>query len=243
MSNYDTFAPFYDSVFGDRKEVALLLEKLLKRHNPRARQVLEMGCGSGSMMKVLSRRFALTGVDSSAGMIAEARKKVPRATSLVADITDFDLHRTFDAVICPFDTINHVTDFGAWKKVFRNAHKHLAPNGVFIFDVNTELKMERYRLEPAAADITPNKIAIVDVAKKKQHHYLVQLKLLERVRGETFRHHELNIPEIVVPTPRIIRELTKLFGKVYTVDPDRVRPTANTEELFFVCSEPKRLGV
>jgi SAM-dependent methyltransferase len=241
MSNYDTFAPFYDSVFGDRKEVALLLEKLLRRHNPKARHILEMGCGSGSMMKFLSRRFALTGVDSSAGMIAQARKKVPNATSLVADITDFDLGKTFDAVICPFDTINHVTDFVAWKKVFRNAHKHLAPDGVFIFDVNTEPKMERYRLEPAAADLTRDKIAIVDVTREKRFHYLVQLKLLERVRGETFRHHELNIPEIVVPAPRIMRELTKLFGKVSTVDPERGRPTAKTEELFFVCTKPKRI--
>jgi SAM-dependent methyltransferase len=239
MSNYDTFAPFYDAVLGDRKEVAMLLEKLLRRRNPKARNLLEMGCGSGSMMQFLSQRFVLTGVDSSAGMIAQARKKVPNATSLVADITDFDLGKTFDAVICPFDTINHVTDFAAWKKVFRNAHRHLAKDGVFIFDVNTEAKMERYRLEPAAADVTRDKIAIVDVTRKKQYHYLVQLKLLERLRGETFRHHELNIPELIVPVPRIMRELTKLFGKVYTVDPERSRPTAKTEELFFVCTKPK----
>jgi hypothetical protein len=62
--------------------------------------------------------------------------------------------------------------------------------------------MERYRLEPAAADITRDNIAIVDVTRNKQYHYLVQLKLLERVRGETFLHHELNIPEIVVPHAR-----------------------------------------
>ena len=123
--------------------------------------------------------------------------------------------------------------------MFRNAHRHLAADGVFIFDANTEPKMERYRLEPAAADITRDNIAIVDVTRNKQYHYLVQLKLLERVRGDTFCHHELNIPEIVVPTPRIMRELTKLFGKVYTVDPERSRPTAKTEELFFVCAKPR----
>jgi SAM-dependent methyltransferase len=239
MNSYDSFASHYDAVVGDRQEVARFLRALLKRYMPRARSLLELGCGSGSMLELLTKSYRCTGIDLSPGMIKVAKRKAPRARLMVGDITEFSLSERFDAILCPFDTINHVTSFPKWKKVFERVHSHLAPNGVFIFDVNTEAKMERYRTEPPFAEISKNEISVVDVHRVRRFRYEVHLHRMTREQGALFRHHDLRIPEIVVPTPTILRELSKLFRKVTLIDPDRKKPSEETEELFFVCQQPR----
>ncbi len=48
---------------------------------------------------------------------------------------------------CVFDSINHVRRFSDWKKVFSRVHEHLLPGGCFLFDINTERKLERHIVE------------------------------------------------------------------------------------------------
>jgi SAM-dependent methyltransferase len=239
MSHYDNFAEHYDAVVGEREDVAVFLQKLLRQYAPRAKTLLELGCGSGSMLKLLSRRYKARGIDLSARMIEVAKKKAPKAKVSVGDITKFSFDERYDAIICPFDTINHVTSFPAWKRVFANAHRHLNPGGVFIFDVNTEAKMERYATEPVFAEIMEDEVSIVDVQRIRRFRYLVNLRLFRRVKGEVYRNHEVLIPELVVPTKQILTELSKYFRRVTMVDPDRKSPTEETEELFFVCQGPR----
>jgi hypothetical protein len=110
---------------------------------------------------------------------------------------------------------------------------------VFIFDVNTEAKMERYAIEPVFAEIMDDEISIVDVQRVRRYRYLVNLRLLKRIKGDTYRNHEVLIPEIVVPTQVILKELSTYFKRVTLVDPDRKAPSHETEELFFVCQDPR----
>jgi SAM-dependent methyltransferase len=239
MSRYDSFAPFYDHVVGPRGEVASLLIRLIKRYRRGARSVLELGCGSGSMLRDLSRQFATTGIDNSAAMLRIARRKAPRATVVLGDIVRFDLARQFDAVLCPFDTINHITRLADWRRVFRNAHRHLKPGGVFIFDVNTEYKMESYRSDPVTADVEADVVSMVQVERLRRFRYVVLLKIFRRERGDVFRLNEMRLPELVVPTSTILKELSVYFKRVTLLDPDRRRPNAHTEELYFVCRDPR----
>jgi SAM-dependent methyltransferase len=239
MKNYDTFAEHYDTVVGERRDVASFLRQILDTFAPHTDTVLELGCGSGSMLKVLSRYYQTTGIDRSSGMLSIAHRKAPKARLLHSDITDFEVDQRFDAIVCPFDTINHVTTLKGWRRVFENAHRHLAPGGIFVFDVNTETKMERYRLEPAAADLAEDSVAIVDVRRTARHRYQVMHKVFKRVRGNRFVLHEMEIPEFIVPTEKILAEIKPLFRKVVVLDPDRRRPCSSSEELFFVCQSPR----
>ncbi len=82
---------------------------LLEERLPAAAAVLELGCGTGaSTMKRLAARFAVTGVDISGRSIELARRAVPEATFLLADMTTLDLPpAAFDAVTA-FYSITHV---------------------------------------------------------------------------------------------------------------------------------------
>jgi SAM-dependent methyltransferase len=191
------------------------------------------------MLQLLTKHFRTVGIDNSKGMLAIARQKAPKAKLLLRDITKFDLSQRFDAILCPFDTINHIPNFEGWKRVFANAHRHLNPGGVFIFDVNTEHKMEEYRTDPVTADVEPHIVSMVQVERTRRFHYNVILKIFRRIKGDRFKLDEMVLPELVVPTEKILRELGKYFRTVTLVDADRRRPSAETEELYFVCRNPR----
>jgi cyclopropane fatty-acyl-phospholipid synthase-like methyltransferase len=76
---------------------------------PPGATVLELGCGVGvPTTQRLAQRFAVTGVDISAQQIALARRNVPTATFVQADMAALDFpSASFDAVAA-FYSIIHV---------------------------------------------------------------------------------------------------------------------------------------
>lgn len=63
--------------------------------------VLDVGCGSGRPMAaaLLERGFRVTGVDSSANLIAHATAELPRGRFLQADMRGLDLGETFAGLL------------------------------------------------------------------------------------------------------------------------------------------------
>jgi SAM-dependent methyltransferase len=172
-------------------------------------------------------------------MLRIARAKAPRARLHHGDISDFSLDRRFDVVLCPFDTINHVTSFSKWRRVFERAHSHLERDGVFIFDVNTEYKLECYAEEPSLTENTDSCLSMIEVRKRRRYHYDIVLKRFERRKNGLFKLNTMVLPELVVPTERILKALGVYFSSVTMVDPDRRRPNDQTDDLFFICRAPR----
>jgi SAM-dependent methyltransferase len=102
---FDGHAPQYDEnafTKHTRAEVDFLIGELGLR--PGA-AILDVGCGTGRHAIELARRgFAVTALDISAGMLAEARRRAEAAavevTWLEEDATRFAFASEFDAVIC-----------------------------------------------------------------------------------------------------------------------------------------------
>ena len=74
---------------GDRVEHGAYLRGLIEKHHPQARDVLELACGTGSVLKQLQDDYQVTGVDRSEEMLAIASAKVPQARLVVGDMTRF----------------------------------------------------------------------------------------------------------------------------------------------------------
>lgn len=239
MRDYNSFAPFYDIAMGDRKEVAVELVKIFKEHHPRAKSLLEFGCGTGSLIKHLSKRYECVGIDRSSGMVKEARKKVPSCTFSVGDITAVTGIGHFDIVLCAFDTINHITEFSLWKKVFKNAHAHLNDKGIFVFDINTEKKLTRYFEEPPFAEIKKGNTSVFEVFKRPRGRFDIVVQVFKKRADSLFSMKEMVVHEATFPVPRIVRELSKYFGSVHILDLERPTPNSESEELYFICSKPK----
>ena len=62
-------------------------------------RILDVGCGTGHLTSAIAETGAeVTGIDSSAEMIATARAAYPNINFIVADASDFHFDETFDAV-------------------------------------------------------------------------------------------------------------------------------------------------
>ena len=88
-----------------------LLAGISRECVPERANVLEIGCGTGTILSTLKPSRGV-GVDISPRMISIAAAKFPHLTFLVADAEVFDPQETFDYVIVP-DVVEHLSDVGA----------------------------------------------------------------------------------------------------------------------------------
>ena len=99
---------------------------------PDGAAVLDLGCGSGlPSTAALAQRCNVTGVDISASQIALARRQVPGATFLIADITQVQLPASSFAAVTAFYSIIHVPR-EEHAALFRNVTRWLKPGGYFL---------------------------------------------------------------------------------------------------------------
>jgi SAM-dependent methyltransferase len=240
MANYTQFAPFYDAVMGDRKEATGFLLSLVREYHPNARKVLELACGTGSVLQHFGKRYELYGVDLSSNMLAVARKKVPRAILSCQNMVSFRLQQRFDVIFCVYDSINHVLSFSDWKRTLANAHKHLAQPGIFIFDINTQKKLARHIAEPAWFHPFGANFLVIKVSDAGGRVSNWNIKVFEHSKRNQYLLHEEDIKEVSFPKERIIRAVRSRFSGVNVIDPDRDQPEKKGERLYFVCKKLDR---
>ncbi|MEL7185912.1 MAG: class I SAM-dependent methyltransferase [Pseudomonadota bacterium] len=101
--------------------------------------LLELGCGTGRVLLNSARTGEeCIGLDASTEMLEVLRQKnLPENVELVhGRIEDLDLgDRRFRLITAPFRTMQHVLDPQSQLAALENIRRHLAPGGVFAFDV------------------------------------------------------------------------------------------------------------
>jgi SAM-dependent methyltransferase len=235
MEQYGKFGRFYDAVMGSRAESAAFIRNLIRRHKPEAKTLLELACGTGAVLERLSEYYQVAGLDISIEMLSVARKKLPGAPLVQADMVTFELGQKFDVIISVFDSINHILNFADWGRVFRRVARHLAPGGLFLFDINTERKLRRNILEPAWVKPFDGHLLIMDVTDAGRGVSNWNIKVFERQTKDIYKLFEEDIQEVSFPVERIREALLEIFKSVKIVDPGRRRPSDMSETLYFLC--------
>ena len=140
MSVYEDQAHLYDIAFS--WDVGDEVEWLLMKLGPDVRVIVEPGCGSGRMFPdFVKHGVDVIGVDCSETMLRRAAERMarldlPKPTTLCADMTDFDLSRTFDGAICPINTFGYLlTRERALAHLECVAH-HLPPGRKYLLQVD-----------------------------------------------------------------------------------------------------------
>jgi SAM-dependent methyltransferase len=114
-------------------EVDRILHEIRAR-NPRARSLLDVGCGTGRLLCLLDGEMDVYGIDLDASLLEVARTKCPDAVLQQADMKTFRLGRRFDAVICMFSTIAYATTEEGLRSSVARIADHLAPGGVVVIE-------------------------------------------------------------------------------------------------------------
>lgn len=212
---YDRFAAFYDQVMDDPAPRAERVQALIDRFRPGAASLLELGCGTGSILARLPSVGSLTGLDRSPEMLAVAAAKVPGARLVAGDMAEFALGERYDVIICVFDSLNHLLTFDRWRSMFGAVHRHLADGGLFVFDVNTVGELRRLGEEPPWVYEFDDGLAIIEVsygeAGMAEGMSSWDIRIFEQTGHDRYRLHRQQIGELAVPLERVRSALEGQF--------------------------------
>lgn len=231
---YKTFPQFYDAVMGDMSTKVDFFKSLIEKHHPDAMSVLEIACGTGTLIEGLSKQYTVTGLDLSPEMIDVAKQKLPESDMRVGDMTNFDMNERFDVVMCVFDSINHLPELSMWTATFEKSAKHLNDNGLFIFDFNTETILKTKASEHTWVREFDSNIMLMKVYGEEET-YRWNVRIFENLGDNNFKLHEDNIHEVVFETKLITEELEKYFDVLEVVNKNNEAPKDETERPFYVC--------
>jgi len=152
-SDHDGFEPEYfpqlaeveDQYFWFRVRARIVLDAI-QRFFPAARSVLEVGCGTGSVLAAIRRRLpevALSGSDVFVEGLKVAAPRVPDARLLQFDARRVPFVEEFD-VICALDVLEHVVEDDL---VLSQAWQAIRPGGGIV------LTVPQHRVLWSAADV------------------------------------------------------------------------------------------
>lgn len=109
------------------------------------RRVLEIGCGTGQITSRLhALGWTMIGIDASEDMVDIARRKYRGPQFVHMSLPDnqlLGLERFSSAIAC-FDTVNYLAAPGLLDRAFELIGQCLFPDALFIFDTNTQYKLE-----------------------------------------------------------------------------------------------------
>jgi SAM-dependent methyltransferase len=133
---YDRFVPFYDDMFAlkDYAGETDYLVEVIRRHDPTARSLLDVACGTGRHLEYLRREFEVEGLEVNPSFLSIARHRLPGVMLHEGDMTGFDLSRTFDVVTVLFSSIAFVRTVAAMERSIEALARHVTPGGLLLVE-------------------------------------------------------------------------------------------------------------
>lgn len=215
MTVFGKYSSYYNLLYRDKDYAgeAEYVHNLIKRHCPKAKNILDLGCGTGKHDFLLADKgYAVTGVDLSEDMLAVANENLSSSGSTLSfihgDIRTVRLNRKFDVVISLFHVLSYQTTNEALRAAIETAKIHLNEGGIFIFDCWYGPAVLTDKPTVRVKRLEDDLISVVRIAEPVMHHndnivdvnytVFIKDKSNEGVEGikETHRMRYLFKPEI-----------------------------------------------
>jgi SAM-dependent methyltransferase len=136
VSDFYDYPDLYDALLPVSAHVPFYVDVAQQQ----AGAVLELACGTGLLtIPIAQRGFPAVGLDRSRAMLDAAKRRASaqnaRVTFLQGDMRDFALRRNFKLIFVARNSLLHVLSTPDLLAVLNAVRHHLAPDGVFAFDV------------------------------------------------------------------------------------------------------------
>lgn len=248
MEAYTSFAEVYDTFMDNvpYEEWAEYLAELLQEYDVEDGLVLDLGCGTGSLTEILATKgYDMIGADGSAEMLEIAMEKKAQSGHdilyLLQDMREFELYGTVRAVVSVCDCVNYITDEKELEQVFRLVNNYLDPEGIFIFDFNTEYKYKEILGEQTIAEDREDCSFIWDnyyYEDESMNEYELTLFIREQDSNLYRKYQEMHYQKAY--TLDAMRELVEWSGLEFVTAYDaytRKAPTETSERICVVARE------
>lgn len=198
MEQYTNFAKVYD-LFMDNVPYDKWVEQIkdiLYKENIKDGLICDLGCGTGAITERLANLgYDMIGIDNSYDMLDVAMEKKYASGNdilyLCQDMREFELYGTVRAIISRCDSLNYIRELSELKEVFAWVNNYLDPDGLFIFDMNTEYKYQNILGDNTFAEVREQASFIwentYDIDKRINEY---DLNLFIKLEGDNYKKFE-----------------------------------------------------
>jgi len=132
-------AQYYDEIYAsidkDYSAEANEAHKIIQEYKQsKGKLLLDVACGTGTHASFFSKYYQVEGLDLDPEMLSVAKKQHPKIRFHQGDMTNFDLDRQFDVVVCLFSSIGYVKTKSRLQKAIKTMTQHLLPGGVLLIE-------------------------------------------------------------------------------------------------------------
>ena len=265
MEAYTGFAEVYD-LFMDNvpyEAWSQYLTSLLRERQAEQGIVLELGCGTGKMTRLLAKAgYDMIGIDNSQEMLLIAREASQAEGEgaegrmdilyLLQDMREFELYGTVRAVVSVCDSMNYILEEEELLQVFKLVNNYLDPGGVFIFDLNTPYKYREILGENVFCENREEGSFIWENffdEESQVNEYGLTLFIRERDNssgeGELYRKYEethFQRAYGISQVKGLLEQAGMEFVAVYDAFGHEA-PTESSERVYFVAKEHGKVGM
>lgn len=243
MKTYDKFLDYYENIVRSvnnpiEDEVDFLNLDCIREYKSETKNILETACGTWVVAKELNKLgYKVTWLDISENMLKKAEKNLDKKNLVLADMTDFDLWKKFDVVLCNYNSICHLLKWEDWQKFFDMSAKHLEKDWLLIFDIVTVFEFENIVKEFANFYNFDEDSVCLEMFKEDWiYKWLVKMY----IKAEDGRYDlvEEVVKEMSFPISKIEKELKeKGFKLLEKIDYHYGEVTAQSERVYFICKK------
>jgi SAM-dependent methyltransferase len=204
MSVFDKYyAQFYDMLYKDKdyESESNYIISLIKKYNPEAKSLLDLGCGTGRHAELFSNKgFIVLGVDQSKYMLNEAmNRKNNNLDFIEGDVRFLKLDKKFGVVTALFHVLSYQITNKDVESLIRTAYNHLNKNGLFIFDFWYGPAVIIQKPEVRIKELENDNIKFIRIAKPMIDFSRNVVKVCYKIfvvdkKNKTFLEHEESHP-------------------------------------------------
>lgn len=247
MEQYTNFAKVYD-LFMDNVPYDKWVEQIkdiLYKENIKDGLICDLGCGTGAITERLANLgYDMIGIDNSYDMLDVAMEKKYASGHdilyLCQDMREFELYGTVRAIISRCDSLNYIRELSELKEVFAWVNNYLDPNGLFIFDMNTEYKYQNILGDNTFAEVREQASFIwentYDIDKRINEY---DLNLFIKLEGDNYKKFEERHVQKAYTFDEILSAIdsSNMVLEKYLDADTYADVSENTERILFVARE------
>jgi SAM-dependent methyltransferase len=177
---FDSYAQYYDLLYQDKNYVAEVeyIVSHIRVHTPKAKHILELGCGTGAHAEHLARMgYTVHGIDMSEKMLAraEVRKEglpadvAARLSFSLGDVRSVRTNDTYDVVTSLFHVMSYQSTNDDLAAAFETAAAHLLPGGLFLYDFWYGPAVLTQQPDTRVKRLESSEIKVTRIAEPKMH--------------------------------------------------------------------------
>jgi len=134
--------------------------------------------------------------------------------------------------------VNHLLDRGQWKQLFTSARQALARDGLFIFDINTLHKLEKFAGGDLQGHEFDGNFYMTKVAKAAEgvNIYDWTVEVFEKEPSAEYKLHEEHVQQTSFPLTEVMEMVESIFLEYVIVeDPFLGQVSDQSNRIVFMC--------